>query len=127
MDEIADFRARGIFTPRAPADFADARQDIGDRLLLSMMMDARTGSRLDLEQPAPQRRLDAELWCDRGQAHRAWRLCRSRIESGRADNANWGIFLHHDHEWLLVGNDRRPQFEALSPLDAPASFKARCR
>jgi hypothetical protein len=31
-----------------------------------MMMDTRTGSRLDLEQPAPQRRLDAELRRDRG-------------------------------------------------------------
>src|SRR5882724_8998439 len=115
MDEIAGFRARSVFAPRAPADFADARQDIGDRLLLSMMMDARTGSRLDLEQPAPQRRLDAELRCHSGQAHGAWRLCRSRVESGRADNANWGIFGHHIHEWLLIG------------LDAPASLKARCR
>ena len=81
MDEIAGFRARSVFAPRAPADFADARQDIGYRLLLSMMMDASTSSRLDLEQPAPQRRLDAELRCDRGQAHGAWRLCRSRVES----------------------------------------------
>src|SRR5208337_5338044 len=105
MDEIAGFRARGVFASRAPADFADARQDIGYRLLLSMAMDASTSSRLDLEQPAPQRRLDAELRCDRGRAHGAWRLCRSRVESGRADNANWGIFGHHVHEWLLVGND----------------------
>src|SRR5437868_14910568 len=81
MDEIAGFRARSVFAPRAPADFADAQQDIGDRLLLSMMMDARTGSRFDLEQPAPQRRLDAKLRCDRGQAHGAWRLCGSRVES----------------------------------------------
>jgi hypothetical protein len=116
MDEIAGFRARNAFTPRAPADFADARQDIGNRLLLSMMMDARTGSRLDLEQPAPQRRLDAELRRYRGQAHGARRLCRSWVKSGRADNANWGIFRHHVHDSLLVGNDRRPQLEALSPL-----------
>src|SRR5580700_892885 len=127
MDEITGFRARSVFAPRAPADFADARQDIGDRLLLAMMMDARMGSRLDLEQPAPQRRLDAELRCDCRQAHGAWRLCRSQVESGRAHNANWGIFGHRLHEWLLVGNDRRSQFEALSPLDAPASRKARCR
>src|SRR5260370_29769870 len=103
MDEIAGFRARSVFAPRAPADFADARQDIGDRLLLSMMMDARTGSRLDLEQPAPQRRLHAELRSDRGQAHGAWRLCRSRVESGRADNANWGIFGRHVHgSWSVM-------------------------
>ena len=55
MDEIAGFRARSVFASHAPADFADARQDIGDRLLLSMMMDARR-PRVDLEQPAPQRR-----------------------------------------------------------------------
>jgi hypothetical protein len=41
--------ARGVFAPHTPADVADAGQDISDRLLLSMMMDARTGSRLDLE------------------------------------------------------------------------------
>ena len=41
MDEIADLRARSAFTPRTPADFADIRQDIGDRLLLSMMMPVR--------------------------------------------------------------------------------------
>ena len=64
MDEIAGFRARSVFAPRAPADFADARQDIGDRLLLSMMMDARTSARLDLEQSTPQRGLDAELRVD---------------------------------------------------------------
>src|SRR5258708_19213601 len=108
MDEIAGFRARRIFAPGAPADFADARQDIGDRLLLSMMMDARTGSRLDLEQPAPQRRLNAELRCDRGQAHGAWRLCRSRVESGRFDNPNWYIFGPHVPECLLLRNHMRP-------------------
>src|SRR5437773_4398908 len=95
MDEIAGFRARSVFAPRAPADFADAQQDIGDRLLRSMMMDARTGSRFDLEQPAPQRRFDAELRGDRGQAYGAWRLFRPWVELGRADNANWGILGHH--------------------------------
>src|SRR5712675_997202 len=60
-----------------------------------MMMDARTGSRFDLEQPAPQRRFDTKLRCDRGQAHGAWRLCRPWVEPGRADNVNWGIFGHH--------------------------------
>ena len=90
--------------------------DIGDRLLLSMTMNARTRSRLDLEQPAPQRRLNAELRRDRGQAHGACCLCRSRIKSGRADNANWGILAHRNYEWLLVGNDRRPQLDALLPL-----------
>ena len=61
------FARAAVFAPRAPADFADARQDICDRLLLSMMMDARTGSWFDLEQSAPQRRLDSELRRDRSQ------------------------------------------------------------
>src|SRR5271167_3769618 len=58
MDEITGLRTRSVFAPRAPADLADARQDISDGLLLSMMMDARTGSRFDFEQSAPQYRLD---------------------------------------------------------------------
>ena len=102
MDEIAGFRARAVFSPRAPADFADARQDVCDRLLLSMMVNSRTGSRLDLEQPAPQRRFDAELRRDRGQAHGAWRLCRSFVESGWADNANWEVIGRHVLALLLV-------------------------
>src|SRR5882757_9195440 len=96
VNEIAGLRARSVFAPRAPTDFADARQDICDRLLLSMMMDAGTGSRFDPQQPTPQSRLDAELGCDRGQADGARRLRRSGVESGRADNANWGIFGRHD-------------------------------
>jgi hypothetical protein len=52
MDEIAGLRARSVFATRAPVDFAD-RQNIGDGLLLSMMMDAGTSSRFDLEQPTP--------------------------------------------------------------------------
>jgi hypothetical protein len=88
MNEIAGFRVRGILSARTPAHFADARQHIGNRLLLAMMMDACTGSRHDFEQAAPQRRLDAELRRDRGQADGARRLCRARVESGRADNTN---------------------------------------
>src|SRR5713101_3907065 len=67
-----------------------------------MMVNSRTGSRLDLEQPAPQRRLDAELRRYRGQPHGAWRLCRSLVEFGWADNADWEIGSHHGLEWLLV-------------------------
>src|SRR5258708_16141167 len=102
MDEIAGFRGRGTFSPRAPADFANARQDVGNRLLLAMMVNSRAGSRLDLEQPAPQHRVDAELWRDRCQAHRAWRLRRFLVEPGRADNADGGIGCHHVHEELLA-------------------------
>ena len=94
MNEIAGFRSRREFTPHSPADFTDARQDIGDRLLLSMMMNSRAGARSHLEQSAPQHRLDAELWRDRRQAHRSWRLRRSLIESGRTDNADGRICDH---------------------------------
>jgi hypothetical protein len=59
-----------------------------------MMVNSRTGSRLDLEQPAPQCRLDAELRRYRGQAHGAWRLRRSFVEFGWADNADWEIGRH---------------------------------
>ena len=100
MDEIAGLRARSEFPPLAPADLADAGQHVGDRLLLSVMMDAGTGPRLDLEQAAPQRRLDADLRCDRGQARGARRLSRSRIESGRADDANGGGSSPPWNSWL---------------------------
>jgi hypothetical protein len=94
MDEISGFPARRAFALRTPADFAVAGEDIGDRLLLAMMMNTCAGSRQDLEQAAPQRRSDAELRGYSRQAHRAWRLCRPAVEFGRADNANWGIVCH---------------------------------
>jgi hypothetical protein len=53
-----------------------------------MMVNSRTGSRLDLEQSAPQRRFDAELRRYSGQPHGAWRLCRSFVEFDWADNAD---------------------------------------
>src|SRR5258707_705919 len=103
MDEIAGFRGRGIFAARAPADFANARQDVGDRLLLTMMVNAGAGSRLDLEQAAPQHRVDAELWRDCCLAYGAWRLCRCLVEPGRADNADGGIGGHIlKGSWLMM-------------------------
>src|SRR5947199_108242 len=102
MDEIAGFRPRAVFSPRAPADFAYARQDVCDCLLLSMMMNSRTGSGPDLEQPAPQRRFDADLRRYRGQAHGPWRLCRSFVEFGWADNADWEVISRHVLALLLV-------------------------
>jgi hypothetical protein len=89
MDEITSVRARRVFTPLAPTDVADAREDIGDGLLLAMMMDAGTGSRLDLEQPAPHCRVNAELRRDRSEAYGSRRLRRSRIKPGRGDDSNW--------------------------------------
>src|SRR5437016_6449496 len=95
MDEVAGLRRPGMLSPRPPADFADARQDVGDRLLLAMMVNSGTGARFDLEQSAPQRRLDAGLRRNRGQAHGAGRLCGSLIEFGWTDNANGGIGGDH--------------------------------
>jgi len=71
-------------------------------MLLAVMMDAGPGARLDLEQPAPQRRLDAELRRNRRQAHGARRLRRCQVESGRADDADGGIFGQHVHRALLA-------------------------
>src|SRR5438270_12786737 len=59
MNEIAGLRTRDRVSSLAPADFADAGEDIGDRLLLSMMMDARARSRRYLEQAAPNCRREA--------------------------------------------------------------------
>ena len=86
--------AHGVFAPGAPADLVEARQDIGDRLLLSMMVDPGTGSWLDLEQPTPQCRLNAALRCDRSSVQRAWRLCPSRAELRRTDNADGRTLVH---------------------------------
>jgi hypothetical protein len=60
-----------------------------------MMMYSRASSRFHFEQATPQRGLDAELWCDRSQTFGARRLCRSLVKLGWADNANWGIDIHH--------------------------------
>ena len=98
MDEVAGLRAGAVFTSRAPADLTEARQNIGNRLLLAVMVDARTSSGPDLEQPAPHLRLDAELRRDCGKAHGAWRLRRSWIECGWADNANARAFSNHIHD-----------------------------
>ena len=61
MNEIADSRARCELAVRSPTHFAHAQQHICDGLLLAMMMNSRAGALLDLEQAAPQCRIDAEL------------------------------------------------------------------
>ena len=126
MDEVAGLCARNVLASRAPTDLADARQDIGDRLLLSVMMDARAGSRRDLKQPAPHCRLHAELGGHCGQAQGARRLCRSRVEFARADNANGWIFGLSDYARPLVWNDMPRQLEVPWPPDVSAGLKVRC-
>lgn len=66
MNEIAGACTRDRFASFAPADFADAGEDVSDRLLLSMMMDSRPRSRLHLEQSAPDGRCNAERRRDGG-------------------------------------------------------------
>src|SRR5450432_3936382 len=55
MNEIAGLCTRGRFASFAPADFADTREDVGDGLLLAMMMNSGPRSRCHLEQAAPDR------------------------------------------------------------------------
>ncbi|MGA2050091.1 MAG: hypothetical protein ABSG96_20515 [Terracidiphilus sp.] len=43
-------------------------EDIDDRVLLSVVMDSRPGSRFDSEQASPNWRLDACAWMDGSQA-----------------------------------------------------------
>jgi hypothetical protein len=119
MDEIASVRAGAVFTSRAPADLADARQNIGNRLLFAVMVDARASSGPDLEQPAPHLRWDAELRRDCGEAHGARGLRRFWIEGGWTDNANAGIFSNHVHD--LIGRkqgDRRERRGERASIDS---------
>src|SRR5229473_5864471 len=60
MNEIAGLGARDGFAFGAPAYFADAGQDVSDRLLLAVMVNSCTLSWFDLEQTAPHCRSDAQ-------------------------------------------------------------------
>ena len=86
MDEVASLCARDEFAAFTPADFADAGEDVCDRLLLSMMMNSCPRSRLYLEQAAPDRRCDAQCGRDSRATFGAPRLCCSAIELSRADD-----------------------------------------
>jgi len=86
MNEIASLRARNRFSFCAPAYFADAGQHVGDRLLLSVMVNSCTLSRFDLEQTAPHCRSDAQCRGDGRATFGARRLCGSAIEFIWADN-----------------------------------------
>ena len=88
MDEIAGLRARCELTSCTPAYLADAGQHVGNRLLLSMMMNSGPRSRFNLEQAAPDRRRDADVQRDGGATFGARRLCSSKIELIWADDAN---------------------------------------
>src|SRR5258708_7258854 len=65
MNEVASLRAPYEFSSCAPAHFTDAGENIGDRLLLSMMMNSRLRFWFHLKQAAPDRRSDAKRRRDR--------------------------------------------------------------
>src|SRR5437660_1900116 len=96
MDEVARLRARNALALRPPPNFADARQNICDRLLLAMMMDAGACLWPDLKKAAPQGRVDTELRRDGSQAQGAGSLCRSGMEFGRAEDLDGGGRPCHD-------------------------------
>ena len=95
MDEVTNSCCRETLSLRTPPDFANTPEDVRDCVLLSMMVNSGARSWLDLEQPAPQHRVDAKLWCDRRQAFRAGGLRRSVVELRRTDDTNWGIRGRH--------------------------------
>src|SRR5260370_16742511 len=53
MNEVAGLRVRYEFTSCTPANLADAAEHIGDRLLLSMMVNSAPPSHSSLDHPAP--------------------------------------------------------------------------
>src|SRR5437879_5843614 len=107
MNEIAGLRARDRLSSLAPAYFADAGEDVSDRLLLSMMMNSRPRSRLYLEQTAPNRRRDAERRCDGRATFRARRLRRTSIEFSWADDVNCIRGVHGVSDLLWIGHCER--------------------
>src|SRR5258705_13459194 len=90
MNEVAGLGARNRFTAYAPADFADSREHVGDRFLLSVMMNSCSRFRLYFEQAAPDGWRNDECRCDRGATFGARSLCGSFIEFSRADDADCG-------------------------------------
>ena len=80
MNEIAGLCTRDRFSSLAPADFADAGKDVGDRLLLAVMVNPGLRSRLDLEQASPESRTDTECGGDSRAAFGTRRLRSSALE-----------------------------------------------
>lgn len=101
MDEVTSSCRRGTFSLLTPPDFANAREDVRNRLLLPVMVNSGAGFRQDFEQSTPQYRIDAKLWCYRRQTLRADGLRRSGIELCRTDDTNWGKCARHIVHVLL--------------------------
>jgi hypothetical protein len=68
INEIPCVKRYVAFPSLAPPNVRRAGEDIGYRVLLSMVMDSRTGSRFDEEQTSPNRRFYAGSRMDGGKA-----------------------------------------------------------
>src|SRR3984957_782544 len=73
VNEIARLCTRDRFSSFAPANFTDTRENVRDRLLFPVMMNACPGPWFHLEQPAPDGRRDTEGRRDRGTTLGTWR------------------------------------------------------
>src|ERR1700736_3838002 len=94
MNEVAGLRAAGVFPTRAPTDLTKSLQDIGDRLLRSMMVNSRSRPRPYLEEATPQDRFRAGFRRDRSQTLRTGCLRGSRGEVRGTDDTNRRIAFH---------------------------------
>jgi hypothetical protein len=104
MNKIARLCTRDRFSSFAPANFTDARENVRDRLLFPVMMNACPGPWFHLEQPAPDGGRDTERRRNRGTALGARRLRCCPIELRRADDVDCSRRAHgvpHQFGWLF--------------------------
>src|SRR6267154_3543 len=94
VNEVAGLRVRYEFTSCTPANLADAGEHIGDRLLLSMMVNSGPRSRFDLEQAAPDGKSNAQRRCDSLATFGARRLRGSEVEFRWADDVDCSRRAH---------------------------------
>src|SRR5579862_7558506 len=96
MDEIARFGDSHMLAARAPANFAGAREHVGDRFLLAMMVNSGAGAWRNVEQAAPHGRLNPELRRDCRASLGSRRLRRSGVEFIGTDYADrWADLSGH--------------------------------
>jgi hypothetical protein len=74
MNKISGLCTRDGLSSFSPANLADARKNVRDRLLFPVMMNSRQGSWFHFEQPAPDGRRNTEPRRDRGTTLGARRL-----------------------------------------------------
>jgi hypothetical protein len=92
-EEIACVQG-GIKLPAVtPPNVRRAAQNIGDRVLLSVVVYSRPGPRFDEEETSPHRGSHAGSWMDSGNPQRSGRLRSCRIELRWADYTN-RLLLH---------------------------------